>query len=463
MHFAGFAWGQARVRFCLKSETNIFTREEAVRSPAELEAEDVMSMKRIKIANQPCPCGSGKKYKKCHGRRASCRKRGEHRTAGSPSTVQRLRPVPANEAAPFIVERVNASRVPPEVIEKAQQHFAEFQRREQERISRFGDVRPEITGDFQGYKIIAIGNRLMYMPSHKCKFFTDVLLAYIPQLFGREWFEDEVARPRDTRHPVMQWRVNGMNYMNSQPALPDGSRYVEKATGHLLAYLTFAYDLYIVEHNARLDARLLERLKHAEQFQGARHELFAEATCLRAGFEIEHENEEDGSTRHVEFTATHKLTGQKISVEAKSKHRPGVLGQPGERQSEDSLNLPFGKLLNDAAAKDPSHPLAVFLDMNMPIKVGERFLVGGPHPFIPRTLDRMRKQHGGKAPINLLVITNHPYHYGGAEEVAPTAQLLTVLSGNPEKLVQYPDALQALHKAANLYGNIPQELSTDFK
>jgi hypothetical protein len=75
-------------------------------------------------------------------------------------------------------------------------------------------------------------------------------------------------------------------------------------SGPLLAYLTFAYDLYVVEHNATLDARLVERLKMGDQFQGARHELFAEATCLRAGFEIIHEDETDHSSRHAEFVLT---------------------------------------------------------------------------------------------------------------------------------------------------------------
>ena len=223
-------------------------------------------------------------------------------------------------------------------------HLAEHQRKEQERIGRFGHVRPELSGNFHGYKFVAIGGNLMYMPAEKCKFFTDVLIARIPLVFGRDWFEQEVAKQPDERHPLMQWRAKGMNYMNAQPQLPDGT-YCATPTGPLLAYLTFAYDLYIVEHNARLDSRLLDRLKLHDQFQGARHELFAEATCLRAGFQIEHEDETDPSRRHVEFTARHKSTGQQISVEAKSKSRPGILGQTGERQADDALNLRFGKLL----------------------------------------------------------------------------------------------------------------------
>ena len=106
----------------------------------------------------------------------------------------------------------------------------------------------------------------------------------------------------------------------------------------MLGYFTFAYDLFTVQDNGRLDARLIERLKNCDQFQGARHELFAEATCLRAGFSIEHEDETDGLTRHAEFTATHKASGQRVSVEAKSKHRPAYSAfQEHDRQKENTI------------------------------------------------------------------------------------------------------------------------------
>ncbi len=57
---------------------------------------------------------------------------------------------------------------------------------------------------------------------------------------GRDWFDQEVAKPRDERHPAMQWRVKGMTFHNAQPKLADGS-YGAFPTGPLLAYLTLAY------------------------------------------------------------------------------------------------------------------------------------------------------------------------------------------------------------------------------
>jgi hypothetical protein len=383
-----------------------------------------MPVNKLKLGrNDPCTCGSGKKHKKC---------------CGSPTS-----------------QKITPARVPAEVIEKARQHFMEHQSNEQERIRQFGLIRPEIAADYQGYKFVAIGNKLLYKPADKCRFFTDVLIDHMPQLFGRDWFEQEIAKPSDERHPVMQWRIKGMNFMKKN----DGSTGVIPS-GPLFAYLTFAYDLYVVEHNAKLDSRLLERLKISSQFQGARHELFAEATCLRAGFEIVHEDETDPSRRHAEFTATHKATGQKLSVEAKSKHRPDVLGRAGLRESSNALNLRFGKLLNNAIAKKPQHPLAVFLDINVPLDAATRLIdpTQPPHRLILRTLDKVRKEHGGQDPISLLVLSNHPQHYMNDEELVQRQQhLLTIFSQVPVKSARL-DVLRAVALAANLYGNIPQEL-----
>jgi hypothetical protein len=322
---------------------------------------------------------------------------------------------------------------------------------------QFGQVRPPISADYLGYKFVVAGNKVLYQPKGKAQFFTDILLNFVPNTFGKEWFDAEVAKPRGTRHPVFEARYRAMSYMNAQPRDAHGV-YKASMTGPMLGYFTFAYDLFTVQDNGRLNARLIERLKNCDQFQGARHELFAEATCLRAGFSIEHEDETDGLTRHTEFTATHKATSHKVSVEAKSKHRPGVLGFPGAQQAEGEYNLNVGHLLNDAIRKNTAHPLVVFLDLNLPWLTASKLLDMHipPHPLIHGTLNRMRKRHSGRDPINLLVVTNHPEHYSAEEEAAPSPQLLSILTQIPVKHVTWPAALMAIHQAANLYGSIPQ-------
>jgi hypothetical protein len=401
-------------------------------------------MKKQKIGrNDPCPCNGGKKYKHCHG-------------SGTPQPT--IGPVELPDCSPASKVRVIS---PASVPHEIRAGLIAQQAREADRQRRFGLVRPEIAMDFHGYKFVAIGGKLLYRPSEQCRFFTDVLIAYVPQMFGREWFEAEIAKPMERRHPVMQWRIKGMNYMNVQPRQPDGS-YAAVPTGPLLAYLTFAYDLYVVEHNARLDDRLVERLKQMDQFQGARHELFAQATCLRAGFKIENEDETDRSSRHAEFTATHLATGEKISVEAKSKHRPGVLGRPGIPEVVGKVNLKFGRLLRDAIKKNPPHPLVVFLDMNMSFESANRFLAwlppGRPHPYITKTLDVIRREHNGRDPISLLMMTSHPGHHTKDDEIPRQGHMMGQISLLPARPANNLEALKAIVNATNLYGQIPQEL-----
>lgn len=257
----------------------------------------------------------------------------------------------------------------------------------------------------------------------------------------------------------MELRNRASAYMRKQLETVPGI-YVSEMTGAMAGYFCFAYDLWVVADTGRLHSRFRERLKIRNQFQGARHELFAEATCIRAGFEIERENESDGSTRHAEFTATHRLTKQKLSIEAKSKHRPGLLGQRGEREKEGEQDMPVGRLLNDAVAKHPPHPLVVFLDLNLPSKMAARLLsMQEPHPFIHKTMDRLRERNGGKDPIRLLVVTNHPEHYSEDEEIATESRLLSMITGVSETPDALGQSLTAIHFAANMYGNIPQYFS----
>ena len=328
-------------------------------------------------------------------------------------------------------------------------------------VRQFGYARAPVTAVFRGFKFIAIYGQLYYAREHQARYFTDILLRMLQWVFGREWWDAQLAKPRGQRHTAFEWRAKAMIYMNKQPKSEDGI-YVAKMTGPMLAYYTFAYDLFAVKDNGRLDARLLERLKHPDRFQGARHELLAEATCIRAGFDIEHENEADGSTRHAEFTAVHRATGQRVSVEAKSKHRPGMYGQPGEREPVGSHYLPVHKLLKDAISKNTEHPLVVFLELNLPWAVAARLLsMHPPHPLLHKTLDRLRVGEVKLDPMSLLIVTNHAEVYTPDEDQANTRQLLSMIPQRPLKQMSHPIALQYIHRAAQLSANIPQHFPQD--
>src|ERR1700687_4467248 len=99
---------------------------------------------------------------------------------------------------------------------------------------------------------------------------------------------------------------------------------------------------------------------------------------MRAGFTVDHEDETSPG-RHVEFTATNKKSGLRLAVEAKSRHRPGVIAQPGIGKSGDQHDYGLSRLIKDAVAKQSSLPLVVFIDTNLPPLRAPRFY-GEPAP-----------------------------------------------------------------------------------
>ena len=377
--------------------------------------------------NDPCPCGSGKKFKKCH--------------LNMPTLATLIR---------------NGNRPPP-IPPRVPREFERNRIEEDIRREQFGEIRPIIhLADYHGYQFVVVRNRLYY--SKKWKFFTDFLLEYGLTRFGKDWFEEQKSAPIMEHHPAWVWRQKAYAFMGRQPAVQPGV-YAAIPNGPLAACINLYYDLYTVDDNGELDDDFLGRLKQRDQFQGARHELFAQATCLRAGFSIIRENERDRSRRHVEFVAVHKSTNQHVLVEAKSRHRPGVMAQPGVRSS--SPDLKFRRLINDAITKDPHNPLAIFVDTNLPPDRASRFYpeTRSANLVLSRAMttlmDTLQRDYAGVDPYNLLVFSNHPQHYAEGDKAAPGSQVLCIVSKKPRVEVHRADALRDLVKAANLYGNVP--------
>ena len=365
--------------------------------------------------NAPCPCGSGKKYKKC------C----------------------------LLAEnsRVPVSRLPREV-EEAVRASAEAA---QVRRARFGEVRPAIHSDFQRHTSVAVGNQLHY--SRHWRTFPDFLQAYIRSILGSDWGNAELAKPLDARHEIMKWYDQMWHFLQAQEPGTDGLCGVIP-NGATRAWLLLAYDLYVLRHHSALQESLVRRLKHPRQFQGARHELFAVATCIRAGFDIAFEDETDPTRRHVEFTGTHRGTGQQIDVEAKSRHRPGVLGHPGHPAESGEVRAGTERLLNDALDKPFSHPYVIFFDLNLPPSP-ELLWDKSWFAEIRDSLDRVSMGESGNDRFNVIVFTNQPDHYGKHECPAPSGNVFSVVSSRPEIAPAHPEAIHAVHHGAEQYGAIP--------
>src|SRR6266851_8119014 len=135
--------------------------------------------------NQACPCGSGKKYKRCHGPYG-----GVPRPLPNPTNVF----ADSNERA-------------------AGQDAAEFIRLKQQ-----GKGRPIVAGKVAGHQVVAVGKEVHW--STKWKTFADFLADYMKKKLGAEWAKAQLAKSPSERHPLMQWAFSYGEYQKESIKQP---------------------------------------------------------------------------------------------------------------------------------------------------------------------------------------------------------------------------------------------------
>lgn len=322
--------------------------------------------------NDPCPCGSGLKFKRCHY-----------------STRFEL---------PFLVQQ---ARIEKRFEEEAKRLLEERKAQEFQRQQQQGLGRPIISVEHLGYRFVAVRNRLYY--SKNWKTFTDFLGYYIRTTLGGEWGNAEIKKPLEKRHPILRWYHHICN-LQQKHVHKLGEIYSAPVTGAVSAYYGLAYNLYLIAHNVHdIESRLIERLKNPQSFQGALYEIRVAAELIKAGFELEYEDEDDRSTTHCEFTATYVRTQKRFSVEAKS--RPPASHYKGKL-------LRVGRQLFGALQKEAKFQRLVFIDINRP--------VGATKEEVARVFDRAvaiikRSEgihtHGQPAPPAYVCLTNYPDQY----------------------------------------------------
>jgi hypothetical protein len=119
--------------------------------------------------NQPCPCGSGEKYKKCHG--------------AYTVTERQLNSRERRAAIDLSLKQVNALNA----------------RREKQQ----GLGRPIIAPKMRDHQMVAVGKRIYF--SKTWKTFHDFLRDYLFGNLGTEWIEAEQAKRAADRHRILRW------------------------------------------------------------------------------------------------------------------------------------------------------------------------------------------------------------------------------------------------------------------
>jgi hypothetical protein len=327
-------------------------------------------------------------------------------------------------------------------------------------MKRYGDVRAVVHTTLLGQRVVWAGNRVLRQHTFRpWVTFHEFLIDYVKDCFGDAWRSAEAAKAPVDRHPIyaMFDRIESFGRALHGTKIPA----IGKAlwTGDMGSILTLAYDLFVVEDNASLPNSLVERLRRGDQYQGARHELFAIATCVRAGFGIEYEDETDNSRRHPEFVATYRKTGLAVAVEAKSRHRQGVLGfsSPTARPPSIAEQYRAGihNLLVDAVDKSPNKPYVVFVDVNLPDspEIGP----GGPpwgYEVDQQTLSVLPVAQRRK--LNLVLCTNITFHRSGPAHPHGIYFVGVHHCETPEFPIAR-DVLRTLEEATQLFQNVPHE------
>ncbi len=340
--------------------------------------------------NKPCPCGSGIKYKKC---------------CGNPLSIKQ--PLPRN--------------LDKEIRRIRNVHMA----KEKQRQKQQGLGHPIVSTEFKGYRIVAVGNTLFWEKEKgQWRTFHDFLQFYIVHKLKGKWAELEEAKPIEEKHPLLQWYHAWLEIRKSTKASPDGT-YSAPMTGAIAGYLGLAYNLYLIAHNnTDIQTRLIKRLQRKEDFHGAYYECFVAAQFIKAGFELEYEDETDGNSTHYEFTAISKATGMRYSVEAKTRSAAGVLGKREGKATVEDPNV--RNQLHKALLKEAKHTRIIFIDVNVPdteTKSEENlFLVDAIRTV--HAAESTLTIHGEPAPPAYVILTNHPYDYSRNETKFRTSVLV---------------------------------------
>lgn len=323
--------------------------------------------KRKTGRNDPCPCGSGEKYKRCHGRLT----------------------------APPIGPSVEQIKAMMETHE-AQEMLRQLQQ---------GKGKPIISTEFAGHRVVAVGNKIHF--AKKQETFIDFLPTYLGKVMGADWGNAEIKKPLEDRHQIVQWYDAYCAYQKKHLKKPEGEIQGCPMNGLTGAYLGLAYNLYLLDHNAELQAYLIRRLKQKDSFYAAYYETYVAAWFILAGFELKIENEQDSTRTHAEFIAT--IDGRSYSVEAKTR-------LPGKE------NLDVGNQLYKALRIEANYPRIVFIDMNVGADVDQEDFVIGATSAI-RNREQKLTINCNPAPPAYVFVTNQPYHLCLEDEQIPRAYL----------------------------------------
>lgn len=214
---------------------------------------------------------------------------------------------------------------------------------------------------------------------------------------------------------------------------PEGNgRWSAIPNGYAQSLVSLAFDVYLLQHKKSLPDDWLRRLRLRDQYQGVRYEIAVASIFVRVGCTLEFYEDRRGTAKHAEFKANDEATGATVAVEAKSRHRAGVIHQTGTFDEDKAIKGDLTGLFNNALQKDPEGlPYVVFLDVNTPRDVNTP---ADQTRWFADVRKMITRQHTATASdpdtYALVTVTNYSHHYEGPELVtaSQTCVIMPVFS-----------------------------------
>lgn len=358
--------------------------------------------------NDPCHCGSGRKYKKC------CQPADEEAASAERHRAASVRSFRYDEASPEVL-----------AIKK---QVDLRQRRLREYLARDFGVLINIVAPtgHGGARIWAIGNRV-YTDRPPTETFHEFILSLLREELGREWAEEQRALKPAEQHYLYRcfgdysdWTAQVSR--ESEPQA--GGVWGGLASGSVQYLHSVAWDVaLLLQATARpLPQSLLERLRNPGAYQGARYELAIAALFAKIDCEIEFlDDDQLRHRKHGEFIARHRPTGERVVVEAKSRHRAGVINEEGDFDASDPLRgdrRGLRKLVRNAMTKDSGGlPFLIFVEVNAPVEEPAPGVEPAWQREVRKMLDRMPQMTGEEpSSFEAIYATNFSPHYQGEKQ-----------------------------------------------
>ena len=311
--------------------------------------------------------------------------------------------------------------------------------------------------ELHGYRFLKVGDKLLRRPKQET--LHELFLFLLKDTLGAPWHEKEAARPDAERHVVERWfeawEVLRGGEVEAVDTRTEGEgRKSAAATGDLQSLLALAYDVYTLRDSLSLPLRIVSRLRDREQFQGARYEIAVASALVRAGYTIEWITDTD--RKLPEFVARNAGLGTAVAVEAKSRHRPGVLGRPGEAPDPDAVTVDVLALVRGALEKKTDgRPFVICIDLNLPTDTNQAFLDRVKTLSDEALVDFASSSAENPDPFSAIVFTNYSWHWDGAK-VAGNPMNFLAIPTYPEVPLS-PEDIDLLRETLLEYGDIPTD------